>query len=198
MPPTTDPTGPLAHLVLVGLSGTGKSTVAPLLAERRGVVAVDLDRLLEQRFGRPVAQVFGEDGEPEFRRAEAELLAEVLVGPPAVVATGGGAVLDPESRRRLADAFVVWLSAPIDLLVRRLSDVAERRPLLTDDPATALRAMAAERDPLYREVADLVVDVEGRSPEEIADVVGDVVADVVDDATTGEPSPTTDRTRGAR
>lgn len=195
MPPTTDPTGPHAHLVLVGLSGTGKSTVAPLLAERQGVVAVDLDRLLEQRFGRPVAQVFGEDGEPEFRRAEAELLAEVLVGPPAVVATGGGAVLDPESRRRLADAaFVVWLSAPIDLLVRRLSDVAERRPLLTDDPATALRHMAAERDPLYREVADLVVDVARRSPEEIADVVGDVV----DHATTGEPSPTTDRTRGAR
>ena len=195
MPPTTDPTGPLAHLVLVGLSGTGKSTVAPLLAERRGVVAVDLDRLLEQRFGRPVAQVFLEDGEPEFRRAEAELLAEVLVGPPAVIATGGGAVLDPESRRRLADAaFVVWLSAPIDLLVRHLSDVAERRPLLADDPATALRAMAAERDPLYREVADLVVDVEGRSPEEIADVVDDVV----DRATTGEPSPMTDRTRGAR
>ncbi|HMV75049.1 MAG TPA: shikimate kinase [Microthrixaceae bacterium] len=195
MPPTTDPTGPLTHLVLVGLSGTGKSTVAPLLAERQGVVAVDLDRLLEQRFGRPVAQVFGEDGEPEFRRAEAELLAEVLVGPPAVVATGGGAVLDPESRRRLADAaFVVWLSAPIDLLVRHLSDVAERRPLLADDPATALRAMAAERDPLYREVADLVVDVERRSPEEIAEMVADVV--VV--ATTGEPSPTTDRTRGAR
>ena len=194
MPPTTDPTGPLAHLVLVGLSGTGKSTVAPLLAERRGVVAVDLDRLLEQRFGRPVAQVFLEDGEPEFRRAEAELLAEVLVGPPAVVATGGGAVLDPESRRRLADAFVVWLSAPIDLLVRRLSDVAERRPLLADDPATALRAMATEREPLYREVADLVVDVARRSPEEIADVVGDVV----DHATTGQPSPTTDRTRGAR
>lgn len=195
MPPTTDPTGPHAHLVLVGLSGTGKSTVAPLLAERRGVVAVDLDRLLEQRFGRPVAQVFLEDGEPEFRRAEAELLAEVLVGPPAVIATGGGAVLDPESRRRLADAaFVVWLSAPIDLLVRRLSDVAERRPLLADDPATALRAMAAERDPLYREVADFVVDVERRSPEEIAEMV----ADVVDDATTGEPSPMTDRTRGAR
>ena len=194
MPPTTDPTGPLTHLVLVGLSGTGKSTVAPLLAERRGVVAVDLDRLLEQRFGRPVARVFIEDGEPEFRRAEAELLAEVLVGPPAVVATGGGAVLDPESRRRLADAFVVWLSAPIDLLVRRLSDVAERRPLLADDPATALRAMATEREPLYREVADLVVDVARRSPEEIADVVGDVV----DHATTGQPSPTTDRTRGAR
>jgi len=195
LPPTTDPTGPLTHLVLVGLSGTGKSTVAPLLAERRGVVAVDLDRLLEQRFGRPVAQVFLEDGEPEFRRAEAELLAEVLVGPPAVIATGGGAVLDPESRRRLADAaFVVWLSAPIDLLVRRLSDVAERRPLLADDPATALRAMAAERDPLYREVADFVVDVERRSPEEIAEMV----ADVVDDATTGEPSPMTDRTRGAR
>jgi len=195
LPPTTDPTGPHTHLVLVGLSGTGKSTVAPLLAERRGVVAVDLDRLLEQRFGRPVAQVFLEDGEPEFRRAEAELLAEVLVGPPAVIATGGGAVLDPESRRRLADAaFVVWLSAPIDLLVRRLSDVAERRPLLADDPATALRAMAAERDPLYREVADFVVDVERRSPEEIAEMV----ADVVDDATTGEPSPMTDRTRGAR
>ena len=138
--------------------------------------------------------MFIEDGEPEFRRAEAELLAEVLVGPPAVVATGGGAVLDPESRRRLADAFVVWLSAPIDLLVRRLSDVAERRPLLADDPATALRAMATEREPLYREVADLVVDVARRSPEEIADVVGDVV----DHATTGEPSPTTDRTRGAR
>jgi shikimate kinase len=184
--------GPRRHLALIGLSGTGKSTVAPLLAERFGRVSADVDRLVEARCGgSTVAEVFAERGEAAFRALESEVLAEVLAGPDSVVATGGGAVLDPRNRELLArEATVVWLRADLDVLVERLRRTAEARPLLADDPATTLRRLAVEREPLYREVADLVVDATGLRPQQVADLVErDLRAGGVGGAMTGrEPT----------
>lgn len=161
-----------AHVALVGLSGTGKSTSAPILASRLGFGCVDIDREIERRHGASVSDLFESLGEPAFRVAESEALADALNSPPSVVATGGGAVLSPANRQLLSErATVVWLQLDVDELVARLSVTNESRPLLAHDPATALQALAVEREPLYREVADLVVDVADRSPTEVADTV---------------------------
>ena len=159
-----------SHIALVGLSGTGKSTVAPLLARRRGLVAVDVDRTVEQAAGTTVASLFDELGEDAFRDLEARVLGDALDGSPAVIATGGGAVIRAENRERLGRrATTVWLRADVEVLVERLRRSRERRPLLAGDAATALRRIAGEREPLYREVADLVVDVGSEGPAEIAE-----------------------------
>ncbi len=164
------------HVALVGLSGTGKSTVAPLLAARLGIATVDLDREIERRLGASVSGLFGSIGEPAFRSAESTALVDAFDAPPSVVATGGGAVLSPANRQLLSErATVVWLQLDVDDLVARLSRSAEARPLLASDPATALRALATEREPYYRETADFVVDVAGLSPFDVADVVASLV-----------------------
>ncbi|HTN99204.1 MAG TPA: shikimate kinase [Microthrixaceae bacterium] len=161
-------------IALVGLSGTGKSTIAPLLASRLGFGAsVDLDRVIEGQFGRSVESIFEEDGEGAFRDAESDALAQALAGPPVVIATGGGVVLDRENRSLLkSDATVVWLRASPALLASRLSDTTEARPLLAGDPQFALVRLAAEREALYNEVADHIVDVEGL---DVAEVVAEVL-----------------------
>ncbi len=158
------------HIALVGLSGSGKSTLAPVLASRLGSRhVVDLDRIVEARFGESVADIFRLRGEAAFRDAEADALATALTGPPAVIATGGGVVLDPENRRALvSDAFVVWLRAHPDHLEQRLSGPTEARPLLEGDRAFALARLSEERAALYGAVADLVVDVEGLDPSDLA------------------------------
>lgn len=166
------------HVALVGLSGTGKSTVAPLLARRRGCASVDLDRVVERHTGRTVAEVFAADGEAAFRDLESAALAEALAGPPAVLATGGGIVLRPENRAALSDGSrVVWLRLGAEPLARRLRGTDETRPLLTGDPATALRRLAREREALYREVADVEIDVEGLAPADVADLIERELAD---------------------
>jgi shikimate kinase len=162
------------HVVLVGLMGTGKSTVGKVLAERLRRSLFDTDAMCEARTGRTVRAMFVEDGEPVFRALESEVLADALAGAtPVVVAAAGGVVLAEQNRRLLreAKAKVVWLSADPALLVERARS-GGHRPALDADPAGTLRAMASAREPLYREVADLVISVDGRS-------VGDVVEAVL-------------------
>jgi shikimate kinase len=160
------------HIALVGLSGTGKTTIAPLLAERRGMAWVDLDAVIETERGMTAAELFASDGEDSFRDLEARLLAATLDGPPCVVATGGGAVVRPANRLLLEQRCrVVWLRADPGVLARRVGESDQDRPLLAGDAATALRALGREREPLYREVADLVVDVDAASPAELARAV---------------------------
>jgi shikimate kinase len=158
------------HLVLVGLMGVGKSTVARALAERLGRRLVDTDSVIEARTGRTVREIFATDGEPVFRDLETATLTEALDElEPVVIAAAGGAVLREENRLALqrSGARVVWLSADPAVLIDRVRS-GGHRPALDDDPAGTLRRMHETREPLYREVADLIVSVDGRS-------VGDVV-----------------------
>ena len=106
--------------VLVGLRGCGKSSVAPLLASRLEMTAVDADAELEKQQGRTIAEIFAADGEPYFRSLEQKLLLELVERPQIVLATGGGAVLHPDFRGTLVGRFTVWLHAPLALLAQRI------------------------------------------------------------------------------
>jgi shikimate kinase len=161
------------HVVLVGLMGSGKSTVARILAERLGRRLIDTDTVIEQRTGRTVRDIFAADGEGAFRALEAEVLVQSLAEPePAVIAAAGGVVLRSENRAALADsgARVVWLSADPATLVERVRG-GGHRPLLDDDAAGTLQRMHTDREPLYREVAHLIVRVDGRSAADVAEAV---------------------------
>lgn len=159
------------HLVLVGLMGSGKSTVGALVALELGRPFVDLDDEVARREGRGVRELLAAGAGAAFRAAETAALAELLAGSdPLVVATGGGAVLDESSRQLLSgDPVVVWLQAPTATLVARVEhDGAADRPLLDDGPEAVLARLATERGPLYAEVADVCVDSASDDPSGVA------------------------------
>ena len=151
------------HLVLVGLMGVGKTTVGKRVARTLGRPFVDADAALEARTGRSVREVFEVDGEAGFRAVEADVLAELLaVDEPQVIAAGGGVVTSAANRTRLTrpDVCVVWLHGDPRFLASRATR-KHSRPLLDGaDPAATLERIASEREPWYREVADVVVDVQ--------------------------------------
>ena len=156
-------------LVLVGLMGTGKTTVGRMVADRLGAEFYDSDEVIEERTGRTVREIFEADGEAAFRELESEALEEALAHEGNVVAAAGGVVLNPVHRRWLADQdLVVWLRARPENLARRAAR-GDHRPLLADDPLGALERMAVERAALYDEVADEVIDVDELSAGEVAD-----------------------------
>ena len=165
-----------AHVVLVGMMGVGKSTVGSLVATALGVAFVDSDAEVERRTGRTVAELFAA-GEPEFRAVEAAVMAELLDSDaPNVIAAAGGAVLDPDTRRALRDrSTVVWLQAPVDVLVGRVTG-SDHRPALADDARGTLERMRNDREALYVEVADLTIDSSVPVDEVAAAIVDAVVA----------------------
>jgi shikimate kinase len=162
---------PKRHLVLVGLMGAGKTTVGKRCAEHLGRAFVDTDDVVEAATGVSVAEIFERDGEARFRELERSAVADVCASPsPLVVAVGGGAVLDPGSRRALRETgFVVWLQASPAELGARVGDT-ETRPLLggANGAATTLARLAALRAPAYEDAADVTVDTEGSSVDEVA------------------------------
>lgn len=163
--------GEARHLVLVGMMGSGKTVVGRAVAARLGRRFVDTDALVAERAGRSVRAIFTEEGEDAFRALEAEALAVALASPaPAVIAAGGGAVLRADNRERLRRARVVWLRAAPATLAARVGG-ADHRPLLDDDPVGTLERLAAARRPLYEEVADVAVDVDGLSPDAVVEAV---------------------------
>jgi shikimate kinase len=158
---------------LIGYRATGKTTLAQLLAQRLGWPWIDADPEIERRTGKSIAQIFADAGEPAFRDLEARLIAELCRRGPLVLATGGGAPLRSESRRAMREAgTVVWLTAsPRTILARMSADptTADRRPNLTEhDPLVEIIELLGRREPIYRESAHLVVDTEGKSPEQLA------------------------------
>ena len=150
----------------VGFMGAGKTTVARKLARSCGVASVDMDTYLERREGRRVKEIFAESGEEGFRAVETDVLRELARGDARLVSCGGGVVKRPENRAILADeGFVVYLRVSADEASSRISDRSSR-PLFQD--IEGARALNAEREPLYREVADLVVDTAGKTAGAIA------------------------------
>lgn len=163
---------PERTLVLVGPTGAGKSSVGRVLAARWRVPFVDVDAEIERHAGLSIGEIFARDGEAAFRELERETLRELLAGARCVLATGGGAVLDAASRRRMAEhGHVVHLHAGVDAQLRRL-DGDRTRPLLAGpDRAAALRAMAGHRTPLYREIARFTVDTDALDADAVAERV---------------------------
>jgi shikimate kinase len=157
------------NLFLVGMMGAGKTTVGRLAARRMKLRFFDSDREIERRCGVTIPVIFEIEGEPGFRAREEQAIEELARLAGIVLATGGGAVLSPGNRRALAaGGTVVYLNAlPEDLYERVRQD--RNRPLLaTPDPLGRLRELHAERDALYRSVADLVVDTGAQSPQLLA------------------------------
>jgi shikimate kinase len=164
---------PAQHLVLVGLMGSGKTTVSRVLAERLQRRVLDSDAVIEARTGRTVREIFATDGEVAFRTLESEVLAEALASDePVVIAAAGGVVLSEVNRAALASARakVVWLCADPLVLVDRVKS-GGHRPLLDGDAQGTLLRMAADREPLYREVADVIVSVDNRSVSDIVEAI---------------------------
>ena len=168
------------RVLLVGMMGSGKTTIGRLLARRLGWRHVDSDAQVEAATGRGVAQIFAEEGEAAFRVQEARALAEAVASPePSVVSVAGGAVLDPANRALIRDAgCVVWLRARPVTLARRVGSGAGR-PLLDGDPAGNLARLDAVRRPLYEEVAEHAVDVDDLAPEKVVDMIAEWCADAV-------------------
>ncbi|MDO8391964.1 MAG: shikimate kinase [Actinomycetota bacterium] len=161
------------HVVLVGMMGVGKTTIARVLSVRLSRDVWDSDQVIEHRSGRTVRSIFAEDGEPAFRALESEVLLQALASPiPLVIATGGGVVLAEANRRALCEsgARIVWLCADPATLVDRVKS-GGHRPLLDHDPAGTLQRMMSEREALYREVADAIVLVDNRSVSEVVEAV---------------------------
>ncbi|MBV9524395.1 MAG: shikimate kinase, partial [Candidatus Dormibacteraeota bacterium] len=148
------------RIALVGLPGSGKSSVATELARRLGWNCVDTDEQVAQRAGRSVAEIFVAEGEPAFRRYERRALLHALAqAQPTIIACGGGLIADEANRRALLeDARVVLLDAPDDVLLGRLRN-GSVRPLLGDDPATALARLRADRREAYETAQVRVVSV---------------------------------------
>ena len=161
------------NIVLVGLMGAGKTTVGRQLAQRLGKTFHDTDHEIERRTGVRVATIFEIEGEEGFRARESQAIEALIALEHVVLATGGGAVLRADNRARLrSGGYVIYLRAqPRDLWARTRHD--KSRPLLqTGDPLRRLEELFALRDPLYREVADLVVDT-GR--QSVATLVGQLL-----------------------
>ena len=154
-------------VALVGLMGAGKTTIGRRLAHALALPFVDADEAIVAAAGRSIEDIFAERGECEFRRGERQVIARLLDRPPHVLATGGGAFIDPRTRARMKErAISIWLKAPIDVLMKRVSK-RDHRPLLKEaDPRAVMQRLMDERYPIYAE-ADLTIET-GAGPHNSA------------------------------
>ena len=156
------------HVVLVGAPGAGKSTVGRLLAEQLALPFHDIDDAIEAEAGMPVSQIFITQGEPHFRELERDEVARCLAHETGVVALGGGAVLDADTRTLLAGRLVVWLQVGLSDALSRVG-MNQARPLLLGNVRGTLMRMLEKRTPLYEQVAAVTVPTDGRDPQAVVD-----------------------------
>ncbi|APA98126.1 Shikimate kinase [Nocardia seriolae] len=197
---------PAPNLVLVGPPGAGKSTIGRKLARELGVDLYDTDAGIEERAGRTIPEIFAQDGEPEFRRMEEEVVRDAVLAGHGVVSLGGGSVLSAATRALLRDRTVVYLEISVGEGLRR-TGASTNRPLLNgDDPAEKYRELMKIRRPLYREVATVRVRTDGRSPGRVVRMILAKLglepiarpADPTAETTTVEPGISSSRSRARR
>jgi len=156
---------PAPNLVLVGPMGAGKTAIGRRIAERFSLQFVDLDQRIVEAAGISIPTIFEHAGEAGFRLRECEALADALAGEGLLISTGGGAVLDADNRALMqARGFVVYLQVGLESQLRRIGRDRNRPLLQTDNPKETLRQLSRIREPLYRQVADLLLDTDGLNP----------------------------------
>ena len=155
------------NLILIGFMGTGKTTIGKRVASSLGFQFVDTDQLIVEKAGKPVTQIFEDEGEEAFRALETEVLRECSEDSGKVISTGGGIVTRPENRELLEKAgFVIWLQASPETIYERVRRNRSRPLLQTADPEGTIRELLADRAPLYKESKDFSVTTDGLTLEE--------------------------------
>lgn len=162
------------NFFLVGPMGAGKTTIGRRLAQSLNLEFYDSDRAIEERTGAGIPLIFELEGESGFRRRERDMLDELTALEGVVLATGGGAILDAENRKHLSGrGFVIYLHTSVDQQLSRTARDRNRPLLQTEDPRQRLEELMRVRDPLYREIADMIVETDGRS---VGAVVHEIIA----------------------
>lgn len=160
------------NIFLIGPMGAGKSAVGRYLARTLHLSFVDSDDEIESRTGVDIPFIFEKEGEEGFRKREATVIDDLSKMDGVVLATGGGAVVNPDSRSRLGGrGFVVYLYTTVDQQVARTQKGRERPLLESSDPRTTLQDLLDARDPMYREIADIVVETDGRKVKSVANEI---------------------------
>jgi shikimate kinase len=163
-------------IVLVGMMGAGKSSIGRRVALRLGIPFVDADAEIEKAAGMSISDIFAIRGEAEFRAGETRVIARLLESGPQVLATGGGAFVNPETRAAVgAKGISIWLKAEFDVLLKRIWRRHDRPLLKTDDPGATLRKLMQERDPIYA-LADLTVQSRDVLHDRIVDEIVSALA----------------------
>lgn len=160
-------------IVLVGLMGAGKTTVGRRLARRLDLDFVDADAEIEQAAGETVPEIFARHGEAAFRAGERRVITRLLAGPPHVLATGGGAFMDPVTRANIAARGIsIWLKADLDVLMKRVAKRGDRPLLDNGNPRATMRRLIDERYPVYAEADIAIESVEGPHEAVVETIIG--------------------------
>ncbi|MBN1374926.1 MAG: shikimate kinase [Dehalococcoidia bacterium] len=164
-----------SNIALIGFMGAGKSTIARALASKLKKEYIELDSLIEAKAGKPISDIFRDDGEPAFRSLESKTVKRASLNTRAVISCGGGVVLNHSNMEQLKEnAVIVYLQADQDVIMQRVKGSEDVRPLLNSaDPCTTVAGLLAARHPLYEKFADIIIDT---SDLKIEDVVKQIIA----------------------
>ncbi|MGB9692528.1 MAG: shikimate kinase, partial [Candidatus Sumerlaeaceae bacterium] len=158
------------NVVLIGMMGSGKTSIGRDLAKKTGMEFIDLDELIERRANMTIPAIFQTRGEAYFRQLESEVLEEIMSARHSVIATGGGVILSAENRQRLRElGLVVWLDAPAEVLLERIGDDPNRPLLSRSQPLKKLTQLLHERRDLYAETSDIHLDTTDHTTDEIVE-----------------------------